>query len=182
MKSSIVIVLVIIAILLGAIVGYYMAHVSSNSMTNIVTITTTMTTTATSTITQTVTQTVTATSTITQTVTQPATLMLYNETLVGYESISQPAGSYTQYTFSLSYPGYVEVIVYSSTTTKTYVEINGYSEQGISYSTGQVDIGSSGTVSFPVLPGSVTIYIGNNNLINGATEQIEIVYYYYAPS
>jgi type II secretory pathway pseudopilin PulG len=168
MKSSIVIVLVIIAILLGAIVGYYMAHISSNSMTNTVTITTTMTTTA--------------TSTITQTVTQPATLVLYSETLVGYESISQTAGSYTQYTFNLSYPGYVKVIVFSSTTTKTYVEINGYSEQGISYSTGQVDIGSSGTVSFPVLPGSVTIYIGNNNLINGATEQIEIVYYYYAPS
>jgi hypothetical protein len=168
MKSSIVIVLVIIAILLGAIVGYYMAHVSSNSMANTVTITTTMTTTA--------------TSTITQTVTQPATLMLYNKTLVGYESISQPAGSYTQYPFSLPYPGYVKVIVYSSTTTKTYVEIYGYSEQGISYSTGQVDIGSSGTVSFPVLPGSVTIYIGNNNLISGATEQIEIVYYYYAPS
>jgi|OSPMetMinimDraft_2_1075162.scaffolds.fasta_scaffold07429_2 uncharacterized protein YneF (UPF0154 family) len=179
-ESSIVIVLVIIAILLGAIVGYYMAHVPFNSMfvnnvktttlTNTVTITATMTTTATSTITQVI------------TVTQPATLMLYNETLVGYTSISQPAGSYTQYTFSLSYPGYVEVIVYSSTTTETYVEIYGYSEQGISYSTGQVDIGSSGTVSFPVLPGSVTIYIGNNNLINGATEQIEIVYYYYAPS
>jgi len=175
MKSSIVVVLVIVAILLGAIVGYYVAYVSSNSMTNTVTITT-ITQTVSSIITQTV------PSTITQTVTQPATLMLYNETLVGYTSISQPAGSYTQYTFSLSYPGYVEVIVYSSTTTETYVEIYGYSEQGISYSTGQVDIGSSGTVSFPVLPGSVTIYIGNNNLINGATEQIEIVYYYYAPS
>lgn len=176
MKSSIVVVLVIVAILLGAIVGYYVAYVSSNSMTNTVTITTTMTTTVPAIITQTV------PSTITQTVTQPATLMLYSETLVGYESISQPAGSYTQYTFSLSYPGYVEVIVSSSTTTKTYVEIYGYSEQGISYSTGQVDVGSSGTVSFPVLPGSVTIYIGNNNVINGATEQIEIVYYYYAPS
>ncbi|BDC17524.1 hypothetical protein [Acidianus sp. HS-5] len=104
------------------------------------------------------------------------------ETLVGYKSISEPAGYYVYYTFTLDYPGYVEVIVCSSTTTNTYVEICGHSNQGISYSSGQVSVGTAGHESFPVLPGSAEVRIGNTNLINGATENIKIIYVYYVPS
>ncbi|QIW23780.1 hypothetical protein EWF20_06160 [Sulfolobus sp. S-194] len=113
---------------------------------------------------------------------QSSGLHQYTETLVNYTSISQPAGQYTEYTFTLNYPGYIKVIVYSSTTTKTYIQITGYSIQGISYTSGQVDVGDSGNLSYPVLPGSVKVDIGNYNLINGATEQIEIIYVYYASS
>ena len=68
----------------------------------------------------------------------------------------------------------------SSTTTNTYIQISGYSDQGISYSSGKVNVGNSGSLSYPVLPGSVTVDIGNSNLFNGASEQIEIIYVYYA--
>lgn len=177
MNSGLIALVIIVAILLGAVGGYYIAQYSSSVVPTSMQYTTV-------TYTQTVTQYYiqTYTQTVTQTVTQPATLKLYKKTLVPYTSISEPAGGTYQCSFTLNYPGYITVIVYSSTTTKTYVEISGNSVQGISYGSGKVDVGSSGSVSYPVLPGSVIVDIGNSNLINGATQQIEIIYYYYAPS
>jgi len=100
------------------------------------------------------------------------------ETFVNSQEINQPAGYYTYYTFNISYAGYITVDVSSSTTSNTWVEIVGYSSNGISYSSGQIAVGYSGTVSYPVLPGTVQVEIGNSNYINGATETVTITYTY----
>ena len=100
------------------------------------------------------------------------------ETLVNSQEINQPPGYYTPYTFNISYAGYITVDVLSSTTSKTWVEIVGYSSNGISYSSGQINVGSSGIVSYPVLPGTVQVYIGNSNFFNGASETVTITYTY----
>ncbi|MEM4487479.1 MAG: hypothetical protein QXK88_01550 [Desulfurococcaceae archaeon] len=39
-------------------------------------------------------------------------------------------------------------------------------------------VGSSGTVTAPVLPGSVLIQLGNNNILSGATMEVSIKYCY----
>ena len=94
------------------------------------------------------------------------------------QEINQPAESYTYYTFNISYAGYITVDVLSSTISNTWVEIIGYSSNGISYSSGQITVGSSGTVSYPVLPGTVQVEIGNPNFFGGASETVTITYTY----
>lgn len=156
MRDSIAIAAIVVALLVGVAGGYYVAGLTLHPQ---------------------------AAATVTSIVTvTPATLFMCNETLLPYFVISQPAGQYNQFSFTVYYPGYVEVFVYGSTTSNTYVEISGESNNGISYSSGQVTVGTSGSLAYPVLPGSVYVYVGNNNLISGATEKIVIIYFYYAPS
>jgi len=100
-----------------------------------------------------------------------------SETLVSSQTVSQPAGYYTYWHESLNYPGYIEIIVSSSTTTKTYAEVS-WTADGVNYSN-SVTVGTSGTAYFPVLPSSDVVFgVGNNNVFNGATETVTIVYYY----
>jgi hypothetical protein len=98
--------------------------------------------------------------------------------LVNAQTVSQGAGGYTYWWFSASYAGYVTVTVSSSTTSNTWVEIYGISSNGITYDSGEISVGYGGTVSYPVLPGTVYVYVGNNNLVNGATETVTITYTY----
>jgi len=100
------------------------------------------------------------------------------ETLVNSQTISQPAGAYTSYTFNINYAGYITVDVLSSTVYNITVVIKGTSSNGISYSSGPITIGSSGTVSYPVLPGTVQVEIGNSYFFSGATETVTITYTY----
>jgi len=96
---------------------------------------------------------------------------------VNSQTISQPASSYTYWTASASYAGYISVYVQSSTTTNTYVEVV-WSAYGVSYDN-TITIGVSGTAVFPVLPASnIQIRVGNTNLINGATETVTVTYHY----
>jgi hypothetical protein len=152
------------------------------------TTTTTTATTTTATVTSTTTSFVTVTSPVTTTVTSTEALsLLYLEnetTLVSDYTVNQPAGSASALTFNIPYAGYIEVMVLSSTTTNTYVEISGtYSPSwaapntGWTYSSGRISVGTSGTVFFPVVPGTVTVYIGNTNAFSGATETVTIIYY-----
>ena len=112
-------------------------------------------------------------------------MYLENETtLVSDYTVNQPAGSASALTFNIPYAGYIEVMVLSSTTTNTYVEISGtYSPSwaapntGWTYSSGRISVGTSGTVFFPVVPGTVTVAVGNTNAFSGATETVTIVYY-----
>jgi len=112
-------------------------------------------------------------------------LNLENKTvLVSNQTVSEPAGSAYDFNFDIQYAGYIEVIVSSSTTSNTYVEISGtYSllwpapNEGWTYSSGKISVGTGGTVFFPVVPGTVTVAIGNTNALSGATETVTIVYY-----
>ena len=92
-------------------------------------------------------------------------------------AVNQPASSYTYWTRSATYAGYVSVNVQTSTTTNTYVRVI-YSSHGVSYDQ-QKGVGSGGTAVFPLLPSSsIEIRVGNTNLLNGASETVSITYYY----
>jgi len=99
-------------------------------------------------------------------------------TVVDAQTVSQGAGGYYSWSFSTSYAGYVTVTVSSSTTSNTWIEITGTSSNGITYDSGQISVGYGETVYYPVLPGTVQVYVGNSNLVNGATETVTITYTY----
>jgi hypothetical protein len=96
---------------------------------------------------------------------------------VDSQTISQPAHSYSYWSTSTSYAGYITVYVQTSTTTNTYVQVI-YSAYGVNYDQ-QVTVGTSGTAVFPVLPCSnIEIRVGNVNLLTGATETVTITCHY----
>lgn len=99
-------------------------------------------------------------------------------TWVNNQTVSQPAGSNTTWSKSASYAGYVSINVSSSTTSSTYANVT-YSAYGVNYNV-QINVGTSGTAYFPVLPSSnITVGVGNGLLIgSGATETVTIIYYY----
>jgi cell division protein FtsL len=100
-----------------------------------------------------------------------STVWVYDDTA------SQPAGYYTYWTSSASYAGYVSVVVHTSTTTNTYVEVI-WSAKGVSYDN-TITVGTGGTAVFPILPASsIEIRVGNTNLLSGATETVTMTYYY----
>lgn len=100
------------------------------------------------------------------------------ETLVNQQTISQgPGGSYS-FKFNLPYAGYIIISVSSSTSSKTFVEIAGTFDSNWSFYSGKYNVGYSGTVYFPVVPGTVYVYIGNDNYFSGATETVTIKYVY----
>jgi hypothetical protein len=99
--------------------------------------------------------------------------------LVNSAIVSQPADSYTYWSFNTSnvwYAGYLSVNVSSSTSINTYVQVI-YSVHGVNYDN-TITVGASGTAVFPVLPASIEVRVGNTDLVNGATETVTITYYY----
>jgi hypothetical protein len=111
-----------------------------------------------------------------------SSVALENEqTLVNDQTISESANSAHTFTFSLPYAGYIEVIV-TSTSPNTYVQITGEyylpnsPNSGWTYNSGDLPVGTSGTAYFPVVPGQVTVSIGNTDP-NGATVTVTIIYY-----
>ena len=100
--------------------------------------------------------------------------------LVNDQTVNEPAGSAYDFNFNIQYPGFIVVMVLSSTTSNTYVEISGTSINGWTYDSGQISVGTGGNVYFPVVPGQVTVAIGNTNMLNGATETVTIIYYSYS--
>lgn len=96
---------------------------------------------------------------------------------INSQTVSQPAVSYTSWSFSANYTGYVSVNILSSSTINTYAEVI-YSSHSVNYDN-RIVVGSSGTAIFPILPSSkIEIRVGNTNLTTGATETVVITYYY----
>jgi hypothetical protein len=98
---------------------------------------------------------------------------------VNAQKNTQPPGNfgfaYTSWNFSASYAGYVTVNI-SSASLSIYVDLI-YSSHGIVYSR-EVNVGTRGTAVFPVLPATITIEVGNRDLVLSATETTTITYYY----
>jgi len=94
------------------------------------------------------------------------------------QPINEGPGGYYSFSFNANYAGYVIVNVLSSTTSNTWVQIKIYNPSTGTIESQKYTVGYSGTVYFPVLPGTVTIYIGNSNLINGASQTVTITYVY----
>ena len=122
-------------------------------------------------------RTVTLTETITKTERVTLAHTLKEQVIVDHEVINQPAGSCTVWMISLPNPGYLEVIVHSSTSTNTYAKVK-YTAYGVNFDQ-EIKIGSSGTASFPILPTKARIYVCNSNLISGASHTVSIKYHYW---
>lgn len=111
-----------------------------------------------------------------------AIVNLTNSTVwVNEESVNQPAGNssntYTSWSYSVSYAGYVIVDVLSSSNPTTYVELR-YSWNGVDYDN-TVNVGSGGSAWFPVLPANnIVVRVINNNFFSGASETVTITYWY----
>jgi hypothetical protein len=96
---------------------------------------------------------------------------------INNQTINQPAGSYTTFSKSASYAGYVSIQISSSTTSSTYANVT-YSSHGVNYNS-QTNVGISGIAYFPILPSPNIIIAVGNGLINGnATENVTVTYYY----
>jgi hypothetical protein len=79
------------------------------------------------------------------------------------------------YTQTLEYAGFVKVQVSFSTTNETSIEAI-FSGYVLEYDN-TLNIGSHGSVYFPVLPGELGIWMTNPSPDN-ATETVTITYYY----
>jgi DNA repair exonuclease SbcCD ATPase subunit len=96
---------------------------------------------------------------------------------VNDQTISQQASSYTVWTVSADYAGYVSVHIESSTVAGTHVKVI-YSSHGVSFNQ-ELVVNTGDTASFPILPSSnIQVEVGNGNILNGATETVTITYHY----
>jgi len=107
-----------------------------------------------------------------------STLSLGKSTVwVNNQTISQPASSYTTWNFSASYAGYVSIWIQSSNVSGTHVKAI-YSAYGVNLNQ-EIVVSAGNPATFPILPASnIQIEVGNDNLVNGATETVTITYYY----
>lgn len=99
---------------------------------------------------------------------------------VNDQTVSQPAVglgvSYSAWTFSASYAGYVLVWVQSSSVAGTHVRVI-YSAYGVNFDQ-EIVVSVGGTAVFPILPSSILVEVGNANSSGGANETVGITYYY----
>lgn len=105
-------------------------------------------------------------------------IVYLNETmsLFATQAVIQDANtSTTVFNGSIYYAGYVSVGVVSSSNT-TYAQVV-YSYHGVNYNHTET-VGTSGTASFPVLPGEIEIRIGNTEPVENVTATVSATYYY----
>jgi predicted PurR-regulated permease PerM len=116
---------------------------------------------------------------------------LANSTVwVNHQTFSQPASSYSHWTFGATYAGYISISATDSPTGapiifihfNVYVQVI-YSAYGVNYNN-TISVGTGGTAVFPILPCSnIEIGVGNNNTnLSGLNftyaETVTITYYY----
>jgi hypothetical protein len=99
---------------------------------------------------------------------------------VNNETVSEPAAglgsiAWHDWTFQASYAGYVTIDV-SSASPGSWAHAE-YFAYGVNYYN-ETNVGTNGTVTFPILPSNVTVGVGNGNLGGGATQTVTITYYY----
>jgi len=79
------------------------------------------------------------------------------------------------YTGSIVYAGCISVSV-ESTSNTTYVQVV-YSSYGVNYNQ-NVTVGTGGSAAFPVLPGDITVVIGNTEPVDDVTGTASAIYRY----
>lgn len=100
-----------------------------------------------------------------------ATAILFSQ-----QPITQDANSTTQvFSDTIDYSGYVAIQATASANT-TYAEVL-YTFAGTNFDYNQT-LGTSGNAVFPVLPGTITINIGNINQATANTATVSATYYY----
>jgi hypothetical protein len=98
------------------------------------------------------------------------------------QTVSEPAGglgiAWYDLQFPANYAGYVRISVLSANASTWTHVIYSAGQTPVNYNT-QINVGTSGSAFFPILPSSnITVGVGNGNLNNGATQRITIAYYY----
>jgi uncharacterized coiled-coil protein SlyX len=83
--------------------------------------------------------------------------------------------SVTFYTGNMLYAGYISVSVESSSNT-TYLQV-AYLSYGVNYNQ-TVTVGTGGSAAFPVLPGDITVVIGNTETVNVVNGTASATYRY----
>jgi outer membrane murein-binding lipoprotein Lpp len=81
----------------------------------------------------------------------------------------------TIYTGNILYAGYISVSVESSSNT-TYLQV-AYPSYGVNYNQ-TVTVGTGGAAAFPVLPGGITVVIGNTETVDDVTGTASATYRY----
>jgi hypothetical protein len=98
-------------------------------------------------------------------------------TIVNNQTMGQAAGTYTSWPVSTQYAGYLKVIVHTSTSSNTYVQVT-YNAYSVIYDE-TITVGAGGTAVFPLLPAeNIEVRVGNTNPTNSATERITVTYHY----
>ena len=98
------------------------------------------------------------------------------ELLFGPTEINQAANtSGTIYTGNILYAGYISVSVESSSNT-TYLQV-AYPSYGVNYNQ-TVTVGTGGAAAFPVLPGVITVVLGNTEPVDEVTGTASATYRY----
>ena len=99
-----------------------------------------------------------------------------SDIIANASTISIQAGRFTGTNFTVYYAGYIVVNVLYSSTSNITVALEYTSYAGEYYQMYSVD--SGGTAKFPVLPASITVWVGNTNSLYAATAMVEMLYYY----
>jgi cell division protein FtsL len=96
---------------------------------------------------------------------------------VNLKTVSVQASSETIWNFTANYAGYISIQVASSppTTGNFYARVT-YASHGVNYDN-QINVGTSGTAVFPVLPALIETRVGNL-LTALANATVTISYYY----
>jgi outer membrane murein-binding lipoprotein Lpp len=98
------------------------------------------------------------------------------ETLLASQSFTLDANtSGTIYDGNILYAGYIAVSVESSSNT-TYLQV-AYLSYGVNYNQ-TVTVGTGGGAAFPVLPGGITVVIGNTESVDGVNGTASATYRY----
>jgi len=97
--------------------------------------------------------------------------------IVDNQTVGQAANTYTSWTFSADYAGYVKVQIHSSTTSNTTISV--YYESASFTLDEKISVGSTGSVVYPIIPTDlIEVRIGNTNSLNSATERVSVTYHY----
>jgi hypothetical protein len=99
------------------------------------------------------------------------------------EILYQRANDTTKFVVNCEYAGYIFVRIDSSTTRNNYAIVSYTSKAGdsahiVTYDSNRVSLFQGDYACFPVLPGEVTIHVGNSEWYNDVTQTVTIEYWY----
>lgn len=99
-----------------------------------------------------------------------------SDVMVNSQSFTQdPSANTVIWQDAVNYAGYVAVTAQASSNT-TYIQTV-YTYNGVNYNQ-NINVGTSGTAYFPVLPGLLEISLGNIESTNSNTGTVSAIYYY----
>ncbi|MDR2699408.1 MAG: hypothetical protein LBC12_01075 [Nitrososphaerota archaeon] len=104
------------------------------------------------------------------------------DSIANKQVLNQRTNDHTKFVVNCDYAGYIFVRIDASTSRNNYAEVSYTSKAGSSAHIVQyaerTHLASGDWACFPVLPGGVTINIGNTEWYNEVTQTVTIEYWY----